>query len=77
MHYESIRTRWDSTNPPQMPTRTSNDEAVPMEVDMVMKGKNGKGEIKNDGKSKQFSFKAKGKSEKGKSKRKDNLENQT
>ena len=74
MHYESISARWDSTNSLQMPIRQS-DEAAPMEIDVVSKGKKGKSKNKgkDDGKSKCGSmFKGvKEKYDKGKSKGKD------
>ena len=53
MHYESVTTKWDSTNSLQMPTKMGSlDDAVPMEVDMVSKGKKGKGKGKKGGKGK-------------------------
>ena len=82
LHYESITTRWDSSNSLQLPVRQS-DDSVPMEVDMVSKSRKGKGKekgkgkqkgkTKDDGKGKGFSIKgSKGKFEKGgKSKSKD------
>ena len=59
MHYESVTTRWDASNSLQMPTKMGSldDGATPMEVDVVSKGKKGKGKGKKG---------TKGKSSKGK-----------
>ena len=61
IHYESVTTKWDSTNSLQMPNKMASmaDEAVPMEVDVVSKGKKGKGKSKKGSKGK-------GKTSKGK-----------
>ena len=62
MELEALATKWDSSNSLSLPTRMSMDEAVPMEVDNIQKGKKG-----GKGKSKEWKGKAKGK-EKGKPK---------
>ena len=63
---EAVTTKWDSANSLMLPTRATNDEATPMEVDYVgksyNKGKKGGKDKGRDGKGK-----SKGK-EKGKSK---------
>ena len=52
-HYESVTTKWDASNSLQMPMKTSTmDESTPMEVDMVTKGKKGKGKGKKGSKGK-------------------------
>ena len=56
---EAVTTKWDSTNSLMPPTRTTGDEATPMEVDYI--GKVGKGKK---------GLKGKGKEAKGKGQRK-------
>ena len=60
---EAVTTKWDSTNSLMPPTRTTGDEATPMEVDYI--GKVGKGKKGLKGKGKDAKGKDKGK-EKGK-----------
>ena len=63
---EAVTTKWDSNNSLMLPTRASNDEATPMEVDYVGKSYN-KGKKGGKDKGKDGKGKAKGK-EKGKNK---------
>ena len=60
---EAVTTKWDSSNSLMPPTRTTGDEATPMEVDYI--GKVGKGKKGLKGKGKEAKGKDKGK-EKGK-----------
>ena len=66
MQYESMATRWNASNSLTFPGRAGNltDEAVPMDVDAVYKGKGKKG---NKGKGKDgYKGKSKGKDKGGK-----------
>ena len=47
---EAVTTKWDSANSLMLPTRTTGDEATPMEVDYI--GKVGKGKKGSKGKGK-------------------------
>ena len=60
---EAVTTKWDSSNSLMPPTRTTGDEATPMEVDYI--GKVGKGKKGLKGKGKEAKGKDKGK-ERGK-----------
>ena len=52
MELEALATKWDSSNSLSLPTRMSMDEAVPMEVDNIQKGKKGGKSKSKDGKGK-------------------------
>ena len=49
---EAVTTKWDSTNSLMPPTRTTGDEATPMEVDYIGKVGKGKKGLKGKGKGK-------------------------
>ena len=50
MELEALATKWDSSNSLSLPTRMPLDEAVPMEVDNIQKGKKGGKSKSKDGK---------------------------